>query len=295
MVKEPNPTNRNARRNLLKFSDTLDDLEQRLRTVEGTLGMGTGYIEKILNARGLECIPAAPNDRFLQPSPPTTVHLERFYSQLHRYSFRLFLRDILAHRPDFSMEDCTRYCSPRTATKYLNRLLDLGVIRSDNGQSFRMVNKNVHTFGETLEWYVAQVFRREFASPAVWGVKVRHLPPGGDFDVIAEVDRRLVYVEVKSSPPKGIHLPNVREFLTRMDILSPDVALFLVDTHLRMENKINVLFRQAVGLPGSKTKPIRMVSRGVFQAAENILILNAKPSLIHNIRVSLIHYFRNRE
>jgi len=122
-------------------------------------------------------------------------------------------------------------------------------------------------------------------------VEVQDLSPGGDFDVLAEVDHRLVYVEVKSSPPKGIHLPNVKGFLTRVKSLSPDLALFLVDTHLRMEDKINVLFQQAKGLFPEEIESVQRVTRGVFQLGKRILTLNTKPNLVNNIRVCLKHYF----
>ncbi len=255
--------------------------------------LGSGFIGKILQSRGLECSGFLSADRILQPVPPTAVNVEVFYHYLYHYSFRLFLRDAVTHRARFNLDHLTRYCSQRVAKKYLRLLIDLGIALSLDGGFFRLANPNVHTFGETLEWYVAEVFQREFASPALWGVEVQDLSPGGDFDVLAEVDHRLVYVEVKSSPPKGVHLPNVRGFLARVKSLSPDLALFLVDTHLRMEDKINVLFQQAEGSFPEEVGPVQRVTHGVFRVGKRILTLNTKPNLVNNVRVCLRCYFRD--
>lgn len=284
---------REDQQNLHELSKSLNDLDQRVRTLEGLLRIGPGFIEKTLKSRGLEYAGFVPTDQIMQPVPPTAVNLEQFYNQLHRYSFRLFLRDVVAHRKRFNLDHLTRYCSQRVAKKYLNLLVDLGLADPLKDNSFRLTNLNVHTFGETLEWYVAQVFRREFGSPALWGLEVRDLSHGGDFDVLAEVDRRLVYVEVKSSPPKGIHLPNVEAFLIRVKTLSPDVALFLVDTHLRMEDKIIVLFQQAKERFPDEVESIQRMTRGMFRVGRRVFTFNTKPNLINNIRVCLKSYFRS--
>lgn len=284
---------REDQQNLHELSRSLDDLDRRVRTLEGLLRIGPGFIEKMLKSRGLECAGFVPADQIMQPVPPTAVNLERFYNQLHRYSFRLFLRDVVAHGKRFNLDHLIRYCSQRVARKYLNLLVDLGLAVPLKDEFFRLASLGVHTFGETLEWYVAQVFRREFGSPALWGLEVRGLSPGGDFDVLAEVDRRLVYVEVKSSPPKGIHLPNVETFLVRVNTLSPDVALFLVDTHLRMEDKIIVLFQQARERFPDEVESIQRMTRGVFRVGRRIFTFNTKPNLIHNIRVCLKTFFGN--
>jgi len=122
-----------------------------MKMLEGVLRLGPGFIEKTLKSRGLECTGFLSADRILQPVPPTTVNLEVFYNQLYRYSFRLFLRDVVAHRTRFTLDDLTRYCSLRVAKKHLRLLVDLGIALSQDDGSFRLANPDVHTFGETLE------------------------------------------------------------------------------------------------------------------------------------------------
>jgi hypothetical protein len=286
-------TDRDNQKDTGKLSKDLAGLNGRIKVLEGYLRLGPGFIEKILKARGLDYAGFMPAERILQPDPPTSVNVEVFYHQLHRYSFRLFLRDVVTHRSRFHPEQLTRYCSERVVRKYLHLLIDLGMVLLLGRKSYRLVNLDVHTFGETLEWYVAEIFRREFASPAMWGLQAKGLSSGGDFDVLAEVDHRLVYAETKSSPPRGIHLSNVEAFLQRVQSLTPDIALFFVDTHLRMEDKINVLFQQAkAGFP-SEVENIEGLKRGVFRAGKRLFILNSKPNVIENIRVCLRYYFGN--
>jgi len=52
---------------------------------------------------------------------------------------------------------------------------------------------------------------------AIYGVSVKNTPSGADYDVIASWNQRLVYVEVKSSPPKGIEQNEISTFFSRMD------------------------------------------------------------------------------
>ena len=86
--------------------------------------------------------------------------------------------------------------------------------------------------------------KREFDAEAVWGVKFRRPKVGGDYDVLARVDGDLFYLEVKSSPPKQIYDSEVAAFLDRVDDLAPENRMFLMDTELRMKDKIVPMFEQ---------------------------------------------------
>ena len=65
---------------------------------------------------------------------------------------------------------------------------------------------------------------------------------GGDYDVLGRLDGALVYLEVKSSPPKQVYDSEVRAFLDRVEDLAPDLAVFLMDTELRMKDKLVPMF-----------------------------------------------------
>jgi len=138
---------------------------------------------------------------------------------------------------------------------------------------------------------VAKVFEHEFDSPALWGVKLADTKCGGDCDVIAEVENRFVYVEVKSSPPKHVTVNEVSTFLGRVDELRPNLAIFFEDTELRMKDKMVVLFKEALAdrfdrnVPAG-LMPTRMV-RELFKVGNSIYIANSKPDLVPNLMLCL--------
>ena len=61
-------------------------------------------------------------------------------------------------------------------------------------------------------------------------------------------NQRLVYMEVKSSPPKGIELSEVSTFFSRIDDLMPEIAVLYNDTQLRMKDKLVVWLPELVPL-----------------------------------------------
>ncbi len=60
--------------------------------------------------------------------------------------------------------------------------------------------------------------------------------------MVALLEGWLVYMEVKSSPPKNIEGDEVHAFLARLKDLLPHLALFFVDTELRLKDKIVPFF-----------------------------------------------------
>jgi len=77
----------------------------RLRRALDTL---TPRIEDLLRRRGFRVYKKEPAEDLLIPSPE---YLDSFYGMMHRYSFRLFLRDIIKHQPLFTPEQVARYAT----------------------------------------------------------------------------------------------------------------------------------------------------------------------------------------
>ena len=127
------------------------------------------------------------------------------------------------------------------------------------------------------------MFKREFGSEAVWGVKFKRPGVGGDYDVIAKLDGALFYVEVKSSPPKQIYDSEVAAFLDRVADLSPEVAVFFMDTELRMKDKIVPLFEQELGRRHPEPPAVIRMERELFHVGNSMFIVNAKESIVGNI------------
>ncbi len=236
--------------------------------------------------RGLTIFRKNPTYNLIFPSTLTLHEIDQFYCKMKRYSFRLLLRDVIAHQDSFKARDLTRYCSIQTSRRYIKFLLGLDIVEASDRGTYHLRKRPLYSFGGTLEWFAAQVFVREFHCPTIYGVKFRQTTHGGDYDIIALLGNQLVYAEVKSSPPKGIEVEEVKSFLGRIEDLSPQLALFLVDTELRMKDKIVPLFEEALkgGYP-----VIRLVQE-LFHVNHRVFIVNSKKDIVANIRQCLRDY-----
>jgi hypothetical protein len=251
-------------------------LSARVARIERAVLGEARVLEAALAERGLKVYAKDPTDRLLLPEGASPDVQERFYARMHRYSFRLLLREAIK-LGRFGTGDLTRYCSPQAAALHLRFLVWAGVAEAEN-DAFRLT-RPVSSLGPTLEWYVARLFEREFLAPAIYGVRLRGTRSGGDYDVIAMIEGELAYAEVKSSPPKGIELPEVRAFLRRLSELAPALSFFIVDTELRMKDKIVPLFEEAA--PGSS--PVRLHAE-LFRASPAVYIINSRKGIATNIR-----------
>lgn len=244
-------------------------------------------LELLMRQRGLNILSFNSLSEVILPvNEDARVNL-LYYKYLGRYSFRLFLRDLLHRGEGNDWRFISRYCSQKTARTFIKFLSQIGLVKIDeNTFSYRYIGPSVRSFGPTLEWYVAEVMRREFLAPTLFGVKFSETLHGGDYDVLSILQGRLIYIEVKSSPPRGVEKPMVEAFLQRLGDLLPDMAIFLVDTELRMSDKIVVLFEEATG------KKLERMVKELF-SLENIYIINTKKSISANIRLCLQHFFAN--
>jgi len=140
------------------------------------------------------------------------------------------------------------------------------------------------------------MFKREFASPSIYGVKLKKTSSGGDYDVIAAWNQRLVYVEVKSSPPKGIETSEISTFFSRLEDLLPDVAFLFNDTQLRMKDKLVVMFEEELEKRhGKKAKTLYPVERLIdelFHVQNRIFIVNSKKDIAENFKICLRHHLQ---
>jgi hypothetical protein len=135
------------------------------------------------------------------------------------------------------------------------------------------------------------MFKKEFASPAIYGVSVKKTPSGGDYDVIASWNRRLVYVEVKSSPPKGVESSEVITFFSRIEDLLPEMAILFNDTQLRMKDKLVVMFEEELerryGRQSKGVYPVERLIEELFHVRHRIFIINSKKDVVENFQICL--------
>jgi hypothetical protein len=270
-----------------KTSDEIAFLRDEVQRLRKTLNQQTAGLAMLLRRRGFIIYKKEPADDLLIPAGK---HVDEYYRMLHAYSFRLFLRDVIKHQEQFTLEQVTRYATPSITNDYLDYLLSIRLIRK-KAKTYTLVKSRVTSFGATLEWYIAEICKREFGSESVWGVKFKRPKIGGDYDVIAKLDGSLLYSEVKSSPPRQIYDSEVAAFLDRVADLAPAIAVFFMDTELRMKDKIVPMFEKELQKRYDPTPDVVRMERELFQISNRIFIVNAKESIIGNIeRVVSRHY-----
>jgi hypothetical protein len=251
---------------------------------------GETPVHYALRRRGIRCGPG----RHLGAITPRSVARRAvLYALLKRYSFRLFLRDLIRLR-EASAAELTHYCSLATARRFLRTLQEIGVVRAGRGGRFRLCVEGIHSFGPTLEWFVACALQHEFGIATAWGLRADGVTGGGDYDVVGVADGMLIYVEVKSSAPRNIEQRQIGAFVGRVAALAPDMAVLLNDTQLRMLDKLIPALRSELRAHRLGGGPLRRVQGEIFSRGDRLFVTNSEPDLIGNLGVCLARFLRSR-
>jgi hypothetical protein len=250
-----------------------------------------GNIRRAIKARGVQIYRQDPTDDLIFSPEASEAEMTSFYQLLRHYSFRLFLRDVIGKKGSFQAEGLMRYCPLEIVQSYISALCELRLVEADAAGAFHLVKQSLSSFGPTLEWFVAQMFQREFASPAVYGVRFKETRSGGDYDVIALWEGQLIYVEIKSSPPRGIERGEIGSFLARITDLLPDIAFLFNDTQLRMKDKIILMFEEELderfGTSSRQRFPLERLVDELFHINHRLYIVNSKRDAIANFTFCL--------
>ncbi len=273
------------------LKEEVKELREGIARLKQEMLEGEGDFQRAIKARGLQVYRHDPVDDLIFLPETSPEERTSLYQLLKHYSFRLFLRDVISKKGSFAAEGLVRYCSLETARLYISSLCELKIAEAVGEGMFRLLKRSLYSFGPTLEWFVAQMFRREFASPAIYGVRFKETRSGGDYDVIARWEGRMVYVEIKSSPPRGIERGEIGSFLARTADLLPDVAFFFNDTQLRMKDKIVVMFEEELckryGTSYSDRFPVQRMVDELFHINHRIYIINSKRDVVANFNFCL--------
>ncbi len=264
----------------------IEKLKSEIKRLKDIIREHTAPLEVLLRRRGFRIYRKEPSDDLLLPEVP---YLDGFYEMLKKYSFRLFLRDVIKHQEGFRLENVTRYATKEVTGEYIHYLLETGLIEKTSREYFRL-KKRIKSFGETLEWFFSEILKREFGMESTWGLSFKIPGTGGDYDVIGKFDSSILYAEVKSSPPKQIYQNEIRAFLRRIESLMPEMAIFFMDTELRMKDKIVPMFEEE--LKASK-KEVTRITKELFHIDNSIFIVNAKDSIVNNIEIVFSWYHKN--
>jgi len=188
---------------------TARNLENEIKRLRKKITTLAPSLETMLKLRGFRIYKKGPSDDIVLP---LKKYLDSYFEQLKRYSFRLFLRDVIKHQDFFTPETVTRYATKEVTLQYIDYLLKTGIIEPSGG-GYRAKKRPVKSFGETLEWFTARLIQKEFEAETVWGVKFKRPEVGGDYDLIAKIESSILYMEIKSSPPKQIYDKEITAFM----------------------------------------------------------------------------------
>ena len=269
--------------------DDIAFLRDEVRRLRQALKTMTPGLDVLLRRRGFRIYRKNPADDLLLPP---AGHLDGYYRMLQKYSFRLFLRDAIKLQDSFSPRKVARYASLQVTREYIEYLVRVGLAEKWR-RGYRLARR-IKSFGQTLEWYFAEVLKREFGVEAVWGAKFKRPNVGGDYDVVAKFDGSVLYAEVKSSPPKQIYDSEIAAFLDRVSDLRPEISLFFMDTELRMKDKIVPMFEAALRQRHAVPPGVVRIEKELFRIGTEIFIINAKDSIVRNIETVLKCYFGGR-
>jgi hypothetical protein len=160
-------------------------------------------------------------------------------------------------------------------------LVALGLAERRPGGRYRLLVR-ARSFGGTLEWWVARRIASRLRMEVATGVRTGAKGVGGDLDVVAAVEGKLLYAELKSGPPKHLTDEEVHAFLRRLRAVRPHVTLFVMDTALRLSDKVLPMLVRALEVGGAALGPPRRVVRDTWALTPHLFLVSAKESLVDN-------------
>lgn len=208
---------------------------------------------------------------------------DRFTELLAHYAFRLFLRGAILHPEGFAPEEVTQYLKKSQSKVYAESLVKQGLAERMPQGRYRLL-RSAKSFGGTLEWYVARELGLRFGFDVAAGIRFHARGVGGDLDVVAAAEGKLAYLELKSSPPKNLESREVAAFFDRVQLLRPDITLFVVDTALRLSDKILPMLVTELECRRDEVSVVpRRIERELWALTPHLYAVNGKFDLITNI------------
>lgn len=218
------------------------------------------------------------------PLPPQVDSelADRLSAWLGHYAFRLFLRGAIRKSQGFRPEETTRYLTRDQAGVYADALVGLGLAEKVSPRRYRL-KWAARNFGGTLEWYVGRELARRYGFDVATGIKLHVGGVGGDLDVVAAAEGKLVYIELKSSPPRNLTASEMAGFCDRLRLLRPDLSLFVVDTALRLSDKVLPMLLDEFRRRGFGAARPRRIAVELWALTSHTYVVNGRRDLMANI------------
>ncbi|RMD46558.1 MAG: hypothetical protein D6834_02245 [Aquificota bacterium] len=131
----------------------------------------------------------------------------------------------------------------------------------------------------------------KFTIPYMVDVRIENLTYGGDLDLVSFYKNKLLGIEIKTSPPINIHLKEISAFIERSFILSDWNHVFLMDSTLRLEDKIIPMLEESLFYRNGSSSfihhPVMRIQNQLFHIPPNIYVSNTAPALSSKIKIIL--------
>jgi hypothetical protein len=177
-----------------------------------------------------------------QPRPLNEQTQAAFFTFFGDYAFRQVLYRFSSHTR-CCREELRRVCtSEEQAETYLDFLAHYGFIVPD-GPCWRESTGGKKSIGITLEWFIRELFQRQFHGVAQDGVYLAELgEAAGDLDVVAFLgEQRYIAVEAKAS--LVLSEKCLQRVVQRFQRSQADLSILYLDTHSALFPVITLLNR----------------------------------------------------
>jgi hypothetical protein len=211
------------------------------------------------------------------------------YEAFGENTFRKLLRHVFFHQQG-TLSELRRICSGEQKLAHYLDFMRKHLLIEVEGEDWCKgpFYKPVNNIGSTLEWYIAEWFRRWLQVPARHGVTIKGVADGGDLDVVAFVDGIRVMVECKSGSPAQISETDVQLFFSRAADFNPEIAVLLIDTDSRIDQQIDIFNR--LRSSGDPLKP-QDAGKNLYWGARHIYVTNTKNGIGESLSAILRLYY----
>jgi hypothetical protein len=250
---------------------------------------GDGFVQR-MRERGLSVAEARPiyTDPTVIRQPWLVCPNGAIYGELAFYrlfginAFRKLLRTALMHTPCPTPSLASR-CPDTTCDQYLTFLQDQELLEREHEMWKRGIRLfMVKDIGHSLEWYIAEWFRRTCSIhhliPVRHGVTCYRGFESGDLDVVALLDHATITVECKSA--SHVSTQELFSFLQRARIFWPAIAILLIDTPNPsldgLITRLNALL--SVQAPSSLVEAVPSTP-GIYWGADHLCVTSVPESL----------------
>ena len=260
-------------------------------------------IQEILARRGFRMVGQGEEKHAIIPKFGDLTRDGEFHKFYNDYVFRKIMRHIVANGGLAPTSELKAICSSPRLDDFRNFLIRSGLIKNTADDKWQLQEK-VDSWGYTLEWYISGLMYQELDYVSQWGVKIDGLYAGGDYDVLSFLDGILIYIESKGQNPSKIDDSEIKNFLQRVQDLTREIAIMLVDTDSKLDELVSYFIKILTPIEklrsGSKDKDwtpskpiIKRLERfnEIYFYPRQIFITNSQPQILHSVQDCIRYYY----